>query len=123
MIRKVLRVTSAYYSYLVYKRCPGISENVWILCMLAFKTADYPDKCRSYFEGVYIPKVEGDFSPSTGRPISLGNVQGKVYMAILAKRLSEIHKYSKTSMLILLFRKGELRRSRVVLGILEPCGR
>ena len=74
--------------YLVYKRCPGISENLWILCRLAFKTADYPDTCR-HFEGVYIPKVEGDFGPSTGRPISLGNVQGKVYMAILAKRLSE----------------------------------
>ena len=74
--------------YLVYKRCPGISENLWILCRLAFKTADYPDTCR-FFEGVYIPKVEGDFGPSTGRPISLGNVQGKVYMAILAKRLTE----------------------------------
>ncbi|MCP3679898.1 MAG: hypothetical protein GY782_06350, partial [Gammaproteobacteria bacterium] len=74
--------------YVVYKRCPGISENLWILCRLAFKTADYPDTCR-FFEGVYIPKVEGDFSPSAGRPISLGNVQGKVYMAILAKRLTE----------------------------------
>ncbi|MCP3680179.1 MAG: hypothetical protein GY782_08010, partial [Gammaproteobacteria bacterium] len=74
--------------YLVYKRCPGISENLWILCRLAFKTADYPDTCR-FFEGVYIPKVEGDFGPSAGRPISLGNVQGKVYMAILAKRLTE----------------------------------
>jgi hypothetical protein len=85
--------------YLVYKRCPGISENMWILCRLAFKTADYPDNCR-FFEGVYIPKVEGDFGPSTGRPISLGNVQGKIYMAILAKRLTGYviqNKYVDTS--------------------------
>ena len=74
--------------YLVYKRCPGISENLWVLNRLAFKTAEYPDNCR-FFEGVYIPKTDGDFGPDTGRPISLGNVQGKVYMSVLAKRLTE----------------------------------
>jgi len=106
--------------YLVYKRCPGISENMWILCRLAFKTADYPDNCR-FFEGVYIPKVEGDFGPSTGRPISLGNVQRKIYMAILAKRLTGFvlqNKFIDTSV-----QKGGYLKSKVVLSILELCGR
>ena len=58
---------------------PKINDNLWLLSRLAFRTADYPDNCR-YFEGVYITKVEGDFDPSEGRPISLGNVQGKVYI-------------------------------------------
>ncbi|KAL5251266.1 hypothetical protein ACHWQZ_G016834 [Mnemiopsis leidyi] len=48
---------------------------------------DYPDNCR-FFEGVYIPKSDGDFSPHSGRPISLGNIQGKIYLAVLAKRLT-----------------------------------
>ena len=85
--------------YLVYKRCPKITENLWRLSRLAFKTADYPDNCR-YFEGVYIPKVEGDFVASEGRPISLGNVQGKIYMATLAKRITSYvleNKYVDTS--------------------------
>ena len=85
--------------YLVYKRCPKITENLWKLSRLAFKTADYPDNCR-YFEGVYIPKDEGDFGPSEGRPISLGNVQGKIYMSVLAKRVTTFalqNKYIDTS--------------------------
>ena len=42
-----------------------------------------------FFEGVYIPKENGTFTPETGRPISLGNVQGKIYLAVLAKRLTQ----------------------------------
>ena len=102
--------------YLVYKRCPNISENLWVLCRLAFKTADYPDNCR-FFEGVYIPKVEGDFGPSEGRPISLGNVQGKIYMAILAKRLTEYvlqNRYVDTSV-----QKGGVPKVR---GCIEHFG-
>ena len=74
--------------YLVYKRCPETSKNLWVLNRLAFKIADYPENCR-FFEGVYIPKSDGDFGPATGRPISLGNVQGKIYMAVLARRLTD----------------------------------
>ena len=48
----------------------------------------YPNNCR-HFEDVYIPKENGDFTPETGRPISLGNVQGKIYLAVLAKRLTQ----------------------------------
>ena len=73
--------------YTVYKRCPGISKNLWDLLRSGYKLEEYPDNCR-YFEGVYIPKADGDFSPSSGRPISLGNIQGKIYLAILAKRLT-----------------------------------
>ena len=50
-------------------------------------TNQYPDNCR-HFEGVYIPKTDGDFTPSSGRPISLGNIQGKIYLAVIAKRLT-----------------------------------
>ena len=74
--------------YLVYKRCPKISRNLWNLNRSAFKYGRYPENCR-WFEGVYIPKGEGDFTPATGRPISLGNVQGKIYLGTLARRLTE----------------------------------
>ena len=74
--------------YLVYKRCPGISKNLWNLNRTAFRNGFYPDNCR-FFEGVYIPKENGNFTPETGRPISLGNVQGKIYLAVLAKRLTQ----------------------------------
>ena len=74
--------------YVVYKRCPKISRNLWNLIRTAYRNGFYPDSCR-FFEGVYIPKGDGNFSPSTGRPISLGNVQGKIYLAILARRLTE----------------------------------
>ena len=74
--------------YLVYKRCPGISRNLWNLNRTAFRNGYYPDNCR-FFEGVYIPKEDGNFTPSTGRPILLGNVQGKIYLAVLAKRLTK----------------------------------
>ena len=73
--------------YTVYKRCPGISQNLWHLLRGGFKGEQYPDNCR-YFEGIYIPKADGDFGPSTGRPISLGNIQGKIYLAVLASRLT-----------------------------------
>ncbi|XP_063688236.1 uncharacterized protein LOC134821425 [Bolinopsis microptera] len=73
--------------YTVYKRCPGISQNLWHVLRGGYKAEEYPDNCR-YFEGIYIPKADGDFGPSTGRPISLGNIQGKIYLAVLAKRLT-----------------------------------
>ena len=75
-------------SYLVYKRCPGVSENLWSINRVAYENGYYPDNCR-FFEGVYIPKADGDFGPSTGRPISLGNVQGKIFLAVVARRLTE----------------------------------
>ena len=84
------------------------------------KTTDCPDNCR-YFEGVYIPKVEGDIGPSEGRPISLGNGQGKIYMAILAKRVTAYvlqNKYVDTSV-----QKGGVSKVKDALSILEPCGR
>ena len=75
-------------SYVVYKRCPGISENLWAINRVAFVNGYYPDNCR-FFEGVYIPKTDGDFGPSTGRPISLGNVQGKIFLAVIARRMTD----------------------------------
>ena len=39
--------------------------------------------------GVYIPKADGYFGPATGRPISLVNVQGKIFLAVVARRLTE----------------------------------
>ncbi|KAL5270090.1 hypothetical protein ACHWQZ_G003546 [Mnemiopsis leidyi] len=75
-------------SYIVYKRCSGISENLWSINRVAYENGYYPDNCR-IFEGVYIPKADGDFGPSTGRPISLGNVQGKIFLAVVARRLTE----------------------------------
>lgn len=75
-------------SYVVYKRCPGISENLWAINRVAFVNGYYPDNCR-FFEGVYIPKTDGDFGPATGRPISLGNVQGKIFLAVVARRMTE----------------------------------
>jgi len=73
--------------YKVYKHCPSLSENLWVINRGFFTKADYPNNCR-YSEGVYIPKSDGDFSPKEGRPISLGNVQGKIYLAVLARRMT-----------------------------------
>ena len=103
-------------SYVVYKRCPGISENLWSINRVAYENGYYPDNCR-FFEGVYIPKTDGDFGPATGRPISLGNVQGKIFLAVVARRLTEFminNKYVDMSV-----QKGGLPR---VKGCIEHFG-
>ena len=49
--------------YTVYKRCPGLSQNLWHVLRGGYKAEQYPDNCR-YFEGLYIPKADGDFGPT-----------------------------------------------------------
>ena len=73
--------------YKMYKKCPQISAALWSLNRSAYSTGAFPDCCR-YSEGVYIPKKDGNFTPETGRPISLMNVQGKIYLAVIAKRIT-----------------------------------
>ena len=107
-------------SYVVYKRCPRISENLWSINLVAYENGYYPDNCR-FFEGVYIPKTDGDFGPATGRPISLGNVQGKIFLAVVARRLTEFminNKYVDMSV-----QKVVCLGLRAVLNISGPCGR
>ena len=87
-VRKASSPGNNAIPYKVYKRCPKLSAHLWNLNRSAFKTGQFPDCCR-YSEGVYIPKTDGDFTPATGRPISLMNVQGKLYLAVLAKRLTK----------------------------------
>ena len=68
--------------------CHAISGNLWSINGAAYEHGYFPDNFP-FFERVYIPKTAGDFGPATGRPISQGNVQGKIHLAVVARRLTE----------------------------------
>jgi hypothetical protein len=75
-------------SYRVYKKCPkvlsvlhGILNSVWL-------QGDIPEEwCAA--NGVYIPKEDKAEQLGQFRPISLLNVEGKIFFSVLANRLTD----------------------------------
>ena len=72
--------------YKVYKRCPQLRFRLYKLLKEAWKDKILADKwCQA--EGIYIPKEEDSQTLPQFRPISLLNVDGKIFNGIIAKRM------------------------------------
>ncbi len=73
--------------YVVYKRCPGVLKRLFriLRCAWAKKIV-----CKEWqtAEGIFIPKERESVRLDQFRPISLLNVEGKIFFAVIAKRLS-----------------------------------
>ena len=76
--------------YRMYKRCPRLLRTIWSLMCVVWRTRKVPIQWR-VAEGVYIPKsTTADENTITDfRPISLLNVEAKMFFAISAKRLEK----------------------------------
>ena len=73
--------------YLLYKKCPKVLA--WLHKMLksAWKNQKISDQWNTA-DGVYIPKEQDSSSINQFRPISLLNVEGKIFFSVMASRLS-----------------------------------
>lgn len=74
--------------YKVYKMCPGLQEVLLDLLRVIWRLESLPDEW-TMADGIYIPKEEGSCEISQFRPISLLNVEGKIFFGIMAKRLTD----------------------------------
>jgi len=74
--------------YLVYKKCPGVLKRLYRLMVAAWKQKIVSEEW-STAEGAYIPKEKDSMAISQFRPISLLNVEGKIFFAVIASKLTE----------------------------------
>ena len=74
--------------YLVYKKCPRVLGWVHKLIRSAWKNERIPSQWMCA-DGVYIPKEQNSTDLNQFRPISLLNVEGKIFFAVMASRLTE----------------------------------
>jgi hypothetical protein len=73
--------------YIVYKRCPEVLRRLHRLLKHAW-IEGYISKEWKKANGVYIPKENNSKTIDQFRPISLLNVEGKIFFAVMAKRLT-----------------------------------
>lgn len=72
-------------SYKVYKYCDKLRNKLFLLLRKMWKEGDLVDNwCQA--EGIYLPKEKDSKEIGQFRPISLLNIDGKIFMGILAKR-------------------------------------
>ena len=74
--------------YLVYKRCPGVARQLYSYLKGMWKKNIISRTWRRA-EGIFIPKVENAKEVGQFRTISLLNVEGKLFFALKAARLTE----------------------------------
>lgn len=74
-------------SYKLFKYCPGVLKKLWRLMRIAWREGVVP-KSWCIAEGVYIPKEQAAKEIGQFRPISLLNVDGKIFFAVIARRLT-----------------------------------
>ena len=74
--------------YLVYKRCPGVLKRLFGILRTAWAKKMVCAEWQSA-EGIFIPKEKESVTLEQFRPISLLNVEGKIFFAVLARRLSD----------------------------------
>ena len=74
--------------YLLYKRCPGVQKLLYNRLKIAWRSRCV-DREWQKAEGVFIPKEKDSVNINQFRPISLLNVEGKIFFAVLAKRLTD----------------------------------
>ena len=72
-------------SYKVYKYCDRLRHKLFLLLKELWQKESLVDEwCNA--EGIYLPKEENSEAIGDFRPISILNVDGKIYMGMIAKR-------------------------------------
>ncbi|GFO34064.1 reverse transcriptase [Plakobranchus ocellatus] len=74
--------------YLLYKRCPNVLKRLDKILQSAWKTIKISKEWMTA-EGVYIPTEQDSKGINQFRPISLLNVEGKMFFSIMALRLTK----------------------------------
>ena len=75
-------------SFKFFKQCPSALKELWRILKVFWRREMVPQSwCRA--EGVYIPKEKNAKTLGQFRPISLLNVDGKIFFGVLARRLTE----------------------------------
>lgn len=75
-------------SYKVYKKCPLLRNHLFRLLHEMWRKKLVADRwCLA--EGIYLPKEENAHGIAQFRPISLLNIDGKILLGIIAKRIIE----------------------------------
>ena len=73
-------------SYKLYKRCPKVLTSLWKFLRVAhikkFITEDW-----GLADGIFIPKEKNSKYLKQFRPISLLNIEGKIFFGVIAKRM------------------------------------
>ncbi|XP_052268608.1 uncharacterized protein LOC127869987 [Dreissena polymorpha] len=85
--------------YKVYKMCPRLLRRHWCLIKVVWRKGQVPE-CWQKAEGLFVPKETNSHNNSQFRTISLLNVEGKIFFAVLARRLTTYltaNKYVDTS--------------------------
>ncbi|XP_053395771.1 uncharacterized protein LOC128555950 [Mercenaria mercenaria] len=73
--------------YKVYKMCPYLLRRLWSLLRVIWRKGKIPD-CWQHAEGIFIPKEKNSTHINQFRTISLLNVEGKIFFAVLSRRLT-----------------------------------
>ena len=73
--------------YKLYKNCPQVLKCLWKLMSVAWKSQLIPSEWQRAV-AVFIPKEQESHNISQFRSIALLNVEGKVFFAVMAKRLT-----------------------------------
>jgi hypothetical protein len=73
--------------YRVYKNCQKVARRLWRLLKVAWKKNRMTESWV-IADGWFIPKEENSNSLKQFRTISLLNVEGKIFLAVLAKRMT-----------------------------------
>ena len=108
--------------YKVYKMCPKLLRRLWNLLNVIWRKGKVPE-CWQQAEGIFTPKEKGSKHVTDFRTISLLNVEEKIFVAVLARRMltflatnqyidTSVHRQISTS--THQYRKDVLHGSRVV---------
>lgn len=73
--------------YKVYKNCPKLTRRLWKYLKVVWRKGKLVDEWMSA-EGCFIPKEENSSTLSQFRTISLLNVEGKIFLALVARRIT-----------------------------------
>ena len=74
--------------YLLYKRCPNVLKRLHKILRGAWSNLKISEQWMSA-DGVYIPKEKNSTEINQFRPISLLNVEGKIFFSVMAYRLTK----------------------------------
>ena len=75
-------------SYKLYKNCPEVRYRLYKLLQEVWEYKLNPKEVFCLADGIYIPKVQDAVGIGNFRPISLLNVEGKIYFGVIARRLT-----------------------------------
>ena len=69
--------------YLLHKRCPNVLKRLYKILRGAWSNL------KISADGVYIPKEQNSTEINQFRPISLLNVEGKIFFSVMASRVTK----------------------------------